>query len=247
MSERLQRFTNPTAFYQAGLDRIKRAAVESVAVRGHFSLVLSGGTTPLPLYAAMASHGLGVPWETVIFFFGDERLVPTGDRRSNFGMIAPLLFFPTPVPVGHIHPMPATIQPASQAAVVYEAEIREACGCGAKETPRFDLVLLGLGEDGHTASLFPHSPVLQEKQRLVAAVPPPTTAKPPVARLTLTIPCLNAAREALFLVAGRDKERIVNETMAARPTPALPASLITPPGGVSWMLLAAGEKPPASS
>lgn len=241
MTGRLQRFANPAAFFQAGLMRVCRAARQALDERGRFSIVLAGGSTPLPLYALMANQGLGVPWESVSFFFGDERLVATGDRRSNFGTIAPVLFIPAPIPVGNIHPMPSTIQPASQAAVIYEEELREACGCLHWETPRFDLVLLGLGADGHTASLFPHSPALLERQRLVSAVPPPTTAKPAVGRLTLTLPCLNAAREVLFLVAGQDRERAVAETLAARPTPALPASLILPEKAADWLLLAAAE------
>ena len=237
MSERVRRFTDPAAFFAAGLAAVARAAGQAVAARGRFLLALSGGATPLPLYAAMAGKGLGVPWDAVHFFFADERLVPTGDWRSTFGTVAPLLFLPTPIPVGNIHPMPATLRPPEQAAALYEEDIRGTCGSGPQETPRLDLLLLGLGPDGHTGSLLPHSPALRETNRLVVAVPPPTTAEPRVGRLTMTLPLINAARKVLFLVAGQGKEQALTDVLFGRPDPALPASLVRPQGGAGWLLL----------
>jgi len=237
VNERVRRFTDPAAFFAAGLAAVARAASQAVAARGRFLLALSGGATPLPLYAAMAGKGLGVPWDAVHFFFVDERLVPTGDWRSTFGTVAPLLFLPTSIPVGNIHAMPATLRPAEQAAALYEEDLRGTCGSGPQETPRLDLLLLGLGPDGHTGSLFPHSPALRETNRLVVAVPPPTTAEPRVGRLTMTLPLINAARKVLFLVAGQGKEQALTDVLFGRPDPALPASLVRPQGGAGWLLL----------
>lgn len=237
MSGRARRFTDPTAFFTAALDSVSRTAAQAVRERGRFLLAISGGSSPLPLYAAMAEHGLGVPWENVQIFFVDERLVPTGDRRSTFGAVAPLLFIPAPIPVDNIHPMPVTIRPAERAAALYEEEIRDVWGGDGLQTPRFDLVLLGMGPDGHTASLFPHAPALAETDRLVVPVPPPTTTEPRVPRLTMTLPLVNAARNVLFLVAGQGKEQALTDVMFGHPDPARPAGLVRPAGDAGWLLL----------
>jgi len=237
MSGRIQRFTDPTAFFTAGLEAVSRTGAQAVQERGRFLLAISGGSSPLPLYVAMAERGLGLPWEAVHIFFVDERLVPTGDRRSTFGSVAPLLFIPAPIPVDNIHPMPVTIRPAERAAAIYEEEIREVWGGNGLETPQLDLVLLGMGPDGHTASLFPHSQALEETDRLVVPVPPPTTAEPRVSRLTMTLPLVNAARKVLFLVAGQGKEQALTDVMFGLPDPARPASLVRPADGAGWLLL----------
>ena len=132
MKARLRRFPDLAALTRAALAEVTGLAREAVAARGRFSLALSGGSTPLPLYAAMAREGIGVPPGSVLYFFGDERLVPTGDWRSNFGAIAPVLFTPSAIPVGNIHPMPADIRPASLAAETYAEEIRAAFGAKPK-------------------------------------------------------------------------------------------------------------------
>ncbi len=238
MTARVSRFEDQDAFVAAALAALNQSAQAAVAARGRFVLALSGGATPLPLYAAMAQKGLGAPWEAVHFFFGDERLVPVGDRRSNFGAVAPVLFTRAPIPVGNIHPMPVEIRPAARAALVYEAEVREAFGAGPKDVPRFDLILLGMGPDGHTASLFPGSPLLAETERLVAAAPPPETAEPKVARLTFTLPLLDAAREVVFLASERGKEKALAQALGGDPDPAFPASLVRPEHGAVWLLLA---------
>lgn len=237
MNPRIRRFASQADMTQAALTLVSQAASRAVAERGRCLIALAGGSTPLPLYAAMARQGLGAPWEAIHFFFGDERLVPVGDRRSNFGAVAPLLFTRAPIPMDNIHPMPVDVQPPERAATVYEEEIRDVFGVAPGEVPRFDCLLLGLGPDGHMASLFPGSPALAPTDRLVAAVPPPTTVEPRLARLTLTVPVINAAREVLFLVASRGKEQALAAVLAGTPDPALPASLAAPQDGAGWLIL----------
>lgn len=236
MNAVIRRFPGAAALTRAALTVVSDAAREAVAARGRFAVALSGGSTPLALYAAMAREGFGAPFEATLFFFGDERLVPVADDRNTFGAVAPILFTPTPAPVGNIHPMPVEIRPAELAAETYEAEVCEALGAGPGEIPHFDLILLGMGPDGHTASLFPGSPALGETRKLVAAVPPPTTAKPQVPRLTFTLPLLNAARRVVFLVAAKGKETALQKALGDAPDPSVPASLVRPAGELTWLI-----------
>ncbi|WP_300160707.1 6-phosphogluconolactonase [Solidesulfovibrio sp.] len=237
MTRDIRRFSDAAALTVAALQAVREAAHEAVARRGRFAVALSGGSSPLALYAAMAREGYGAPFEATLFFFGDERLVPVADRRNTFGTVAPILFTPTPVPVGNIRPMPVEVRPAALAAETYEAEIREVLGAGPHEIPRFDLILLGMGPDGHTASLFPGSPALTERERLVAAVPAPTLVEPRVPRLTFTLPLLNAARRVLFLTATKGREQALAKALADAPDPAVPASLVRPgQGELTWLV-----------
>ncbi|WP_428561762.1 MAG: 6-phosphogluconolactonase [Solidesulfovibrio sp. DCME] len=237
MNAAIRRFPDAAAMTRAALGLVAAEARAAMAARGRFAIALSGGATPLALYAAMARQGFGAPPESTLFFFGDERLVPVSDSRSTFGAVAPILFTPTPVPVGNIRPMPVEIRPAGLAAETYEAELREALGAGPGEVPALDLVLLGLGPDGHTASLFPGSPALGETTALVAAVPAPTTAEPHVPRLTFTLPLLNAARHVLFLAVAKGKEAALSKALGDRPDPAVPASLVRPDGALTWLIV----------
>lgn len=236
MNADVRRFPDAAALTEAALAVVTRAAREAVAARGRFAIALSGGSTPLPLYAAMARQGFGAPFASTLFFFGDERIVPVGDRRSNFGTISPILFTPAPIPVGNIRPMPVEIRPATLAAETYEAEVREVLGGTPDAPPRFDLILLGMGPDGHTASLFPGSPALGETKRLVVAVPPPTTVEPHVPRLTFTLPLLNAARWVLFLAGARGKEEALSKALGQTPEATIPASLVRPQGRLDWFV-----------
>lgn len=236
MTARVRRFSDEAAMTEAALDFVAEAARQAVAERGRFLLALSGGTTPLPLYAAMARQGLCAPWDRVVFCFGDERLVPMGDPRSNFGAVAPLLFTRAPIPVGNIHPLPVEVRPPARAADVAAEELREVFGLAAGQIPRFDCLLLGLGPDGHMASLFPNSPALAERERLVADVAAPDTVEPKVPRLTMTLPVINAARNVLFLVSAKGKEQALAGALSGPPDPALPASLARPEGGAWWLV-----------
>lgn len=237
MTATVRRFPDAAAMTEAALNLVTDLARAAHAARGRFSLALSGGSTPLPLYAAMAEQGLGIPWDSVLFFFGDERLVPTKDPRNTFGAVSPVLFGPGRIPAGNIHPMPVDLTPPDLASLAYEAELRAALGPGEGEIPRFDLILLGMGPDGHTASLFPGSPALAETRRLVAAVPPPTTAQPAVPRLTFTLPLINTARSVLFLATAAGKEASLRRALAAVPEPTVPASLVRPlAGALTWFV-----------
>lgn len=236
MTPAVRRFPDAAAMTAAALELAAGLARAAHNDRGRFTLALSGGGTPLPLYAAMAAKGLGIPWADVLFFFGDERIVPTDDPRSTYGAVAPALFVPGRIPAGNVHPMPVAVAPPERAAAAYEAELRAAFGAAPDEIPRFDLILLGLGPDGHTASLFPGGPALGETLRLVAAAPPPTTAEPAVPRLTFTLPLLNAARDVLFLATAKGKEAALARVLAGAPDPAVPASLVRPRGELTWFV-----------
>ena len=225
------------------LDTLSRSALEgllrvmrvAVAQRGRFSVALSGGHTPTKLYMLWAhagKYGVQIPWERVHLSWSDERFVPHDDPLSNYRMTRENLVVHVPIPAENVHPMPGSISRPEEAAAAYESELREFFG---PAQPGFDLQLLGLGVEGHTASLFPGSPALKEKQRWVVAVQAPT--KPPI-RLTLTPIFLNRGRNTFFLVAGKDKQEIVRalrnepESIPSR----YPAGQIRPAGRVIWFV-----------
>jgi len=232
------------------LDAVSRAAFEelllamrdAVKERGRFTIALSGGKTPAKLYTLWAhaeSHGLRTPWDKVQLFWGDERYVPAIDPLSNFRMTGETLLSQVPIPPGNVHPMPGPEDFATpeKAAEAYETELRQFFG---SEPPAFDVQLLGLGVEGHTASLFPGSPALEEKKRWVAAVEAP--AKPP-RRLTLTPVVLNQGRNTFFMVCGEDKREIVaalGSESASKPSQ-YPAGMIKPKGRVLWFMDKAAE------
>ncbi|QSR84266.1 6-phosphogluconolactonase [Methylacidimicrobium sp. B4] len=177
---------------------------ENRKARRPFHVALSGGTTPIPLYRYWAK--LDLPWETIDWWIGDERWVPVTDPRSNEGMIRGSLGV-GPGDRFRLRSWHGSEDP-SEAARLYDRALREALG----DPPVFDLVLLGVGEDGHTASLFPGSPALEEREAYAVANPAPGGSP---LRLTLTYPCLDTARSVWFLVAGRSKEKIVERLVAS--------------------------------
>ena len=187
------------------------ATIDRVVQRtGRCSLVLSGGTTPRALYGVLASARFRdrIPWPVVHVFWGDERYVPPDDPRSNYGMARAALLDHVPCPPANVHPMPTQFAAAEDAARDYEQTLRRWFD---GERPRFDLVLLGLGDDGHTASLFPGAPALAERTRWVVAVQAP--AEPPL-RLTLTLPVLTGAGAVHFMVAGSSKRAALRHVLA---------------------------------
>jgi 6-phosphogluconolactonase len=199
----------PELFTFTSIARLAHAAAETVVAtlrhaldeRGRASFVLTGGSTPLPLYRLLAADYRGaLDWDRVDIFFGDERHVPHDDDDSNARMAREALLGALPVPPDRIHPMPTSGTPAADARA-YESTLRAYFGDGP---PAFDLLLLGMGADGHVASLFPGSPALDESERWVVATKSPPTS-PVLDRVTLTLPALNAARTVLFLVAGTSK------------------------------------------
>ncbi len=211
-----------------------------VADRGRFNLVLSGGSTPAPLYQLLARPPLveEMPWSRTHLFWGDERCVPPDHPDSNYHLARENLIRHLDIPTGNVHRMAGDLDPAT-GALAYQGMLRDFFRQGsgpANSPPSFDLVLLGMGVDGHTASLFPTTAVLNEREKWVAAVPPPSLP-PHVARLTLTLPLLNQARTVFFLVAGPEKRPMVDAILAAAPEDMAvryPAALVSPRDEIHW-------------
>lgn len=224
----LVRLPDAAALARAAAEEVARRAQAAVAARGAFTLALSGGSTPRALYRLLADPAepfrARVPWPAVHAFFGDERAVPQESPEANARTAREALL--AHVPLGSVHRIEGE-QGAEEAARRYEDDLY--AFFGDVPLPTFDLVLLGLGEDGHTASLFPGSPALEERRRWVVAGPP--GLPPRVERITLTLPALEAARAALFLVAGADKAEALRRLLRPRPgEPPIPAALLHPQG-----------------
>jgi 6-phosphogluconolactonase len=227
-------YSDVEALSKAAFGELLNAMRDAVKERGRFTVALAGGHTPEKLYklwADAANHGVRTHWDRVHLFWSDERYVPSDDPMSNFAMARETLISHVPIPAANVHPMPTDLPKPEAAAEAYEAELREFFGAAS---PAFDLQLLGLGIEGHTASLFPGSPALDEK-RWVAAVEAP--AKPPQ-RLTLTLAVLNQGRKTLFLVSGKDKREIISDLRSERgcKPSQYPAGRIRPTGRVLWLL-----------
>jgi len=214
-------------------------AREAVAARGRFCVVLPGGRTPAVLFAALrkAPWADEVPWHDSHFFWSDERCVPADHPDSNYGLARRELLVSVPVPAGHVHRAPTEVGAADQAAAAWEHALRDFFGAEARARgfPQFDLVLLGVGPDGHTASLFPGDPALDISDRWVAAVAPRGT--PVVARLTLTLPVLDHARRVVFLAAGPDKKAVVDSvaTGSAAARANYPAARVSATEAPLWL------------
>jgi 6-phosphogluconolactonase len=223
------------ALADAAARTIVGTAVEAVATHGRAMIALAGGATPRATYARLAAPPWreAMPWAHTFLFFGDERCVPLHHTDSNFRMAREALLDHVPLPAGQVFAMAGDAADPEAAAAAYARALVEAFGVRRGETPRFDLVLLGMGLDGHTASLFPGSPVLKEIFRPVAAVHVAAAAIPQ--RITLTLPVLNAAATVLFLVSGAEKAKAVKAVLGERAP--LPAGMIQPvQGRLIWML-----------
>jgi 6-phosphogluconolactonase len=226
---------------------IATVAGNAIAHRGQFTLVLSGGSTPEKTYGLLGRRELGteIDWRSAFLFFGDERFVPPDNPASNFGMARRSLIERAPLPTPNVFPMPTDGPDAADGARRYAATIGRFFDVPTDSLPppSFDLVLLGLGDDGHTASLFPGQPALSVADRWVTASPP-GRLPPPVDRITLTFPILNRARQVLFLVAGDKKVEIVREILEDQPAvEKYPAAGIRPADGiVTWLLDEAAAK-----
>jgi 6-phosphogluconolactonase len=206
---------------------------ETLATANRFSLSLAGGQTPRALYRVLATEYRDtIPWSRLHLFWGDERYVPRDDPRSNYRLVGESLLDPVPIPKENVYPMPTDLPEPEEAAAAYEQTLRE---WFPSSWPRFDLVLLGMGPDGHTASLFPRSPALAEQVRWVAAVRAPVE---PAVRLTLTLPVFNHAALVFFLVTGTEKADALRRVLAGPSEPiAYPASAVRPGEGrlVWWV------------
>jgi 6-phosphogluconolactonase len=233
-------FVEASAEEAAGLASrfVKEVISEAVQQRGTGYVALSGGTTPHGLYLRLAADGItgGVPWQDVEVFFGDEHDVPQDHAESNYRMAQRTLLDHVPIDLKRVHPMPADADDLQAAAAAYEQTIRRIVPADAHDVPRFDLILLGMGGEGHTASLFPGTEALQEQSRLVVSCFVPVLGR---SRMTLTYPLINAARCVILFVTGRDKAGVVacllGDDEAARRR--LPASGVAPTDGRMIVIL----------
>jgi len=235
----VEAFPDLEALSAAAAERIVAIARASVGERGRFSIALAGGNTPKRTYRLLVEqHRREIEWSSWQVLFGDERFVPWDDNRSNYKMACDALLADAPIPTDHVHPVPTDTPTAGDAADAYEQTLRRVlAGGAAAEAGAIDLVLLGVGPDGHTASLFPGSPALAEQTRWALAVDAPTTVQPAVPRVTLTLPILNAARNVIFLVAGSDKRPVIAEILHGADTARrYPAAIVTGSGRTHWMV-----------
>ena len=223
----------PVELFRNAATEFVALASEAVRRSGRFTVALSGGSTPKGLYALLASGTIpNIPWNKIYFFFGDERHVPPDHPDSNYRMTQETGLL-SRVPTANVFRVPTEENDADIAALAYETTLRKFFNLQPGEFPCFDLVLLGLGPDGHTASLFPGTAALNEKNRLVVAN---WIEKLQSSRITLTLPVLNQAGCVMFLVSGADKATMVREVLQ-NPQANLPSQRVQPANGrLIWQL-----------
>jgi len=230
-------FATAADLFHAAAEEFVRAGRAAIGAQGRFTVALAGGSTPKALYSLLAANYADFAWSRVFLFFGDERHVPPSDSESNYRMVKESLLAKIAIPAENVFRVPAENPDASAAAAEYEVEVRRFFGLWSdqpKEFPRFDLILLGMGPDGHTASLFPDSPALDEQSRLVVAN---WVAKFNTHRITFTFPVLNHAGEIIFLASGPDKADMLHQVLEGKNTPPLPSQRVQPSDGkLLWML-----------
>jgi 6-phosphogluconolactonase len=239
--DQMKVFGDSHALTVAAGERFVELAKRAVAAHGLFTVALSGGSTPKALYRLLATDkdlSDEIPWSKTHFFFGDERHVPPEHPESNFRMASEAMFPVRRTEQLHVHRVLSELSDAAQAAEEYEADLRDFFGpleLVEGEFPRFDLIFLGLGPDGHTASLFPNSAALNESSRWVVAN---WVEKFKTDRITMTFPVLNAAAEVIVLVAGAEKAAIVSQVLGPQNDEVkFPIQRIRPRDGVKhWML-----------
>ncbi len=221
-------FENPQDLAETAAETFAEEAAKSIREKGRFAVALAGGSTPKALYELLADrYRDALDWSKVHAFFGDERTVPPDHEDSNYRMAYKALL--SRVPVGSVRRMRGELDPR-EAAALYEEELAAFFG----GRPRFDLVLLGIGEDGHTASLFPHTPALDVRDRWAVENP---VQKLGTTRITLTVPAINAAGRVIFLVAGEGKAEALKEILEGDADPRdYPAKLVRLPDGPEWFV-----------
>jgi 6-phosphogluconolactonase len=238
ISRRLDVFPDLDTASRAVADQLARCATESVEQRGRFRCVISGGRTPLPLFRWLGGRrGRMIPWRQTEVFFADERCVSPRDPLSNYASARAALLGRVPILRRNVHRLRGELRPPTRAAAEYARLLRPRPGSASPGTPLFDAVLLGIGPDGHTASLFPRAPALGERRRLVVAVD--RSGQPPfVPRLTMTLGALGSSREVLFLVSGRDKANALREILRSpsRGNDQWPASRVRSRGTIRWFV-----------
>ena len=227
---------DPSALAETAAREVVAVARAAVAARGRFTIALAGGSTPRATYQRLAQPPLAgeMPWDRTFVFFGDERGVPPDHPESNYGMARAALLSHVPIPSRQIFRIEGEASDTDAVAADYARTLGEMFRVRRGEVPRLDLVLLGLGIDGHTASLFPGSPVLKETFRIVAAVHAAAASIPE--RITLTYPILNAAACVIYLVSGAEKAKVVRAALADQ-AGGVPAAMVRPSDGrLLWIL-----------
>lgn len=233
MVKNVEILSDKAALVQRSLELVLEKFRQSIAERNRFTLALSGGSTPKPLYEAMATQDL--PWDKVQVFWGDERYVPPDHPDSNEGMARKAWLNHVPIPAANIHAMPTDAADPTIAAQCYEQELQQVFQLQPGEIPALDVILLGMGDDGHTASLFPHTEALQVHDRLITV-----GNKDGQPRITFTAPLINQARCVIFMVAGASKQAALAQIFASdADSSAYPSRLIQPQGELWWLLDAA--------
>ena len=233
--------TDPPAVFAAAAVEFLQRARTAIQGSGRFTVALSGGSTPRNLYSLLATQS-DVPWGQIRFFFSDERHVPPDSPDSNFRMADESLFSRAPIPQENIFRVPAEIPDADTAAQSYEQTLRQFFQLEEDDLPRFDLILLGLGPDGHTASLFPRTAALHEDERLVAAN---WVEQFKTWRITFTYPALNHAAAVLFMATGAEKQEALLQVLQGKPDlETYPAQGIKPTNGsLIWLVDQAAAGP----
>ncbi|MBX7170680.1 MAG: 6-phosphogluconolactonase [Pyrinomonadaceae bacterium] len=227
----IKTFENVEKINKFAAEKFVEIAKDSIEKRGRFTVALSGGSTPKKLYALLATEPFRsqIEWQKVQFFFGDERFVPKDSDESNFRMANEALFSKVEIPAENIHRFLTENGDAKTVAELMEREIRDVFKLKENEFPNFDLVFLGMGADGHTASLFPETAALKENQRIVTENYVP---KFETFRLTFTFPTINHARNIIFLIAGADKTETLHEVLHGEFQPEkLPSQAVKPING----------------
>jgi 6-phosphogluconolactonase len=227
--------TTPQELFAAAAEEVVRVATQSVGERGRFTIALSGGSTPRSLFNLLASNAkASLPWDRTFFFWSDERHVGPDDPDSNYHMANQAMLSKVPVPAGNVFRIPAENPDAAAAAQAYEQTLRKFFQMESG-VPMFDLILLGMGPDGHTASLFPGTAALQEKSKLVVAN---WVEKLKTHRLSFTLPLINTAREVAFLVGGMDKASVLKTVLEENaPGEQYPSKLVNPTQGkLIWFI-----------
>ncbi len=222
---------NPEELAAQGAKLFRDASEQAIAKQSRFSVALSGGSTPRRLFQHLGtSYRKKIAWDRVHLFWSDERCVPRDHEESNFRLAYDELISRIWIPGENVHRIKGELRPA-QAADYYEADMKKHFN---EDMPAFDLILLGVGADGHTASLFPGSDILREKQRLALPVFSDTALH---WRVTLTLPMLNSAKRVLFLISGKEKAGIVSSLIGRKENKGYPAAMVKPSAGsITWLL-----------
>src|SRR3984885_270352 len=232
MPTEIRTFPDPPALFQSAAQEFLTLAKSAIQIRGRFAVALSGGSTPKTLYALLATMP-EIPWEKIYLFFGDERDVAPDDPESNYRMVKEALLSKAPIPKENVFRVRTEVKDAETAALEYEEAIKRFFGLKSGEFPRFDLIFLGMGPDGHTASLFPGSPAASETHRIVVAN---WVEKFKTYRITFTFPVLNNAACVTFLASGHDKAPMVHEILGENRKD-LPSAQVHPTNGrLVWLL-----------